>query len=155
MVKNNDIYWMNYALNLAKLAIKSGEIPVGAVIIKNNKIVSEAKNNSIKKNDPTGHAEIIALRKAGKNLKNYRLLNTTMYVTLEPCIMCSGAIIISRINRLVYSISNNKYYKIGSFIDLLGIYNINYCIKINSGILVKECTSLIKDFFYLKRKKNN
>jgi tRNA(adenine34) deaminase len=154
-VKNNDIYWMNYALNLAKLAIKSGEIPVGAVIIKNNKIVSEAKNNSIKKNDPTGHAEIIALRKAGKNLKNYRLLNTTMYVTLEPCIMCSGAIIISRINRLVYSISNNKYYKIGSFIDLLGIYNINYCIKINSGILVKECTSLIKDFFYLKRKKNN
>ncbi|QJC29355.1 tRNA adenosine(34) deaminase TadA [Enterobacteriaceae endosymbiont of Plateumaris pusilla] len=151
----NDIYWMNYALNLAKLAIKSGEIPVGAIIIKNNKIISEAKNNSIKKNDPTGHAEIIALRKAGKYLKNYRLLNTTMYVTLEPCIMCSGAIIISRINRLVFSISNNKYYQIGSFIDLLGIYNINYCIKINSGVLVKECTSLIKKFFYLKRKKNN
>ncbi|WP_343033617.1 tRNA adenosine(34) deaminase TadA [Enterobacteriaceae endosymbiont of Plateumaris sericea] len=154
MIKD-DIYWMNYALNLAKLAIQSGEIPVGAVIIKNNKIISEAKNNSIKNNDPTGHAEIIALRKAGKYLKNYRLLNTTMYVTLEPCIMCSGAIIISRINRLVYSISNNKYYKIGSFIDLLGIYNINYCIKINSGILVKECTSLIKDFFSSKRKKNN
>ncbi|QJC28015.1 tRNA adenosine(34) deaminase TadA [Enterobacteriaceae endosymbiont of Plateumaris braccata] len=148
----NDIYWMNYALNLAKLAIKSGEIPVGAVIIQNNKIISEGKNNSIKKNDPTGHAEIIALRKAGKFLKNYRLLNTTMYVTLEPCLMCSGAIIISRINRLVYSISNNKYSNIGSFIDLLSIYNINYCIKINSGVLVNECTNTIKKFFSLKRK---
>ncbi|QJC28464.1 tRNA adenosine(34) deaminase TadA [Enterobacteriaceae endosymbiont of Plateumaris consimilis] len=149
----NDIYWMNYALNLAKLAIKSGEIPVGAVIIQNNKIISEGKNNSIKKNDPTGHAEIIALRKAGKLLKNYRLLNTTMYVTLEPCLMCAGAIIISRINRLVYSINNNKYYNIGSFIDLLGFYNINYCIKIHSGVLVNECTNIIKKFFYLKRRK--
>ncbi|WP_246208759.1 tRNA adenosine(34) deaminase TadA [Enterobacteriaceae endosymbiont of Donacia bicoloricornis] len=149
----NDIYWMKYALYFAKLAKYNGEIPVGAIIIKNNKIISFGNNNTIKNNDPTAHAEIIALRRAGKYLKNYRLLNTTMYVTLEPCLMCSGAIIMSRISRLVFSTYNKKYSNIGSFVDLLGIYNINYKIKINSGILKKECTSIIHDFFYLKRKK--
>ncbi|QJC36763.1 tRNA adenosine(34) deaminase TadA [Enterobacteriaceae endosymbiont of Donacia vulgaris] len=149
----NDIYWMKYALSFAKLAKNIGEIPVGAIIVKNNKIISYGINNSIKKNDPTAHAEIIALRKAGKYLKNYRLLNTTMYVTLEPCLMCSGAIIISRIARLVFSTYNKKYSNIGSFIDLLGIYNINYKIKIHSGVLKKECTNIIKKFFSFKRKK--
>ncbi|WP_343034712.1 tRNA adenosine(34) deaminase TadA [Enterobacteriaceae endosymbiont of Donacia marginata] len=151
----NDIYWMKYALYFAKLAKYNGEIPVGAIIVKNNKIISFGNNNTIKKNDPTAHAEIMALRKAGKYLKNYRLLNTTMYVTLEPCLMCSGAIIMSRISRLVFSTYNKKYSNIGSFIDLLGIYNINHKIKISSGILKKECTSMIQDFFSLKRKKNN
>ncbi|QJC35537.1 tRNA adenosine(34) deaminase TadA [Enterobacteriaceae endosymbiont of Donacia sparganii] len=149
----NDIYWMKYALYFAKLAKNAGEIPVGAIIIKNNKIISYGVNSSIKTNDPTAHAEIIALRKAGKYLKNYRLINTTMYVTLEPCLMCAGAIIISRIPRLVFSTYNKKYNEIGSFIDLLGIYNINYKITINSGILIKECTYIIKNFFSLKRKK--
>ncbi|QJC38397.1 tRNA adenosine(34) deaminase TadA [Enterobacteriaceae endosymbiont of Donacia fulgens] len=149
----NDIYWMKYALYFAKLTKYNGEIPVGAIIVKNNKIISFGNNNTIKKNDPTAHAEIIALRKAGKYLKNYRLLNTTMYVTLEPCLMCSGAIIMSRISRLVFSTYNKKYFNIGSFIDLLGIYNINHKIKINSGILRKECTNLIQNFFYSKRKK--
>ncbi|QJC37172.1 tRNA adenosine(34) deaminase TadA [Enterobacteriaceae endosymbiont of Donacia thalassina] len=148
----NDVYWMKYALYFAKLAKNSGEIPVGAIIVKNNQIISFGNNNSIKKNDPTAHAEIIALRKAGKYLKNYRLLNTTMYVTLEPCLMCSGAIIISRISRLVFSTYNKKSNSIGSFIDLLGIYKINHKIRINSGILKKECTNIIKKFFSLKRK---
>ncbi|QJC34361.1 tRNA adenosine(34) deaminase TadA [Enterobacteriaceae endosymbiont of Donacia crassipes] len=151
----NDIYWMKCALNFAKLAEYSEEIPVGAIIIKNNKIISYGINNSIKNNDPTGHAEIIALRKAAKYLKNYRLLNTTIYVTLEPCLMCSGAIIISKISRLVFSTYNKKYNNTGSFIDLLSTYNINYTLKINSGILKKECTNIIKKFFFLKRKKNN
>ncbi|QJC37987.1 tRNA adenosine(34) deaminase TadA [Enterobacteriaceae endosymbiont of Donacia marginata] len=155
MSMKNDIYWMKYALYFAKLAKYNGEIPVGAIIVKNNKIISFGNNNTIKKNDPTAHAEIMALRKAGKYLKNYRLLNTTMYVTLEPCLMCSGAIIMSRISRLVFSTYNKKYSNIGSFIDLLGIYNINHKIKISSGILKKECTSMIQDFFSLKRKKNN
>lgn len=149
----NDIYWMKYALYFAKLAKYNGEIPVGAIIVKNNKIISFGNNNTIKKHDPTAHAEIIALRKAGKYLKNYRLLNTTMYVTLEPCLMCSGAIIMSRISRLVFSTYNKKHYNIGSFIDLLGIYDINHKIKINSGILKTECTNIIQNFFYLKRKK--
>ncbi|QJC30247.1 tRNA adenosine(34) deaminase TadA [Enterobacteriaceae endosymbiont of Neohaemonia nigricornis] len=149
---NNDIYWMRYALKLAYVAKKKGEVPVGAVIIKNNKIIAEGKNSSIIYNDPTAHAEIIALRGAGMYLKNYRLLDTTMYVTLEPCIMCSGAIIISRVSRLVFSIYNKKYYNsTGAFIDLLGLYNINYRIKIHTGILVKECTNLIQDFFQIKR----
>ncbi|QJC33540.1 tRNA adenosine(34) deaminase TadA [Enterobacteriaceae endosymbiont of Donacia provostii] len=151
----NDVYWMKCALNFAKLAEFYEEIPVGAIIIKNNKIISYGINNSIKNNDPTGHAEIIALRKAAKFLKNYRLLNTTMYVTLEPCLMCSGAIINSRISRLVFSTYNKKYSNTGSFIDLLSTYNINYKLKINSGILKKKCNNIIKKFFFLKRKKNN
>ncbi|QJC35066.1 tRNA adenosine(34) deaminase TadA, partial [Enterobacteriaceae endosymbiont of Donacia piscatrix] len=148
---NNDIYWMKCALNFAKLAEYSEEVPVGAIIIKNNKIISYGINNSIKNNDPTGHAEIIALRKAAKYLKNYRLLNTTMYVTLEPCLMCSGAIITSRISRLVFSTYNKKYNNTGSFIDLLSTYNINYTLKINSGILEKECKNIIKNFFLKKK----
>ncbi|QJC32735.1 tRNA adenosine(34) deaminase TadA [Enterobacteriaceae endosymbiont of Donacia semicuprea] len=156
---NNDIYWMKYTLKLAILARNSGEIPVGAIIIKNNKIISYGYNNSIKKNDPTAHAEIIALRKAGKYLKNYRLLNTTMYVTLEPCLMCFGAIIISRISRLVFGPYNKKYNKksdkIGTFINLLKIYDINHRLKIRSGILIKESKNIIKKFFSIKRKKNN
>ncbi|QJC35132.1 tRNA adenosine(34) deaminase TadA [Enterobacteriaceae endosymbiont of Donacia proxima] len=149
----NDIYWMKCALNFAKLAEYFEEVPVGAIIIKNNKIISYGSNSSIKNNDPTGHAEIIALRKAAKYLKNYRLLNTTMYVTLEPCLMCSGAIITSRISRLVFSTYNKKYNNTGSFIDLLSTYNINYTLKINSGILEKECTNIIKNFFLKKKKK--
>ncbi|QJC31500.1 tRNA adenosine(34) deaminase TadA [Enterobacteriaceae endosymbiont of Donacia tomentosa] len=152
-MRKDDIYWMRHALYLAKLAKKLGEIPVGALIIRNGIIIAKGINNSIIKNDPTAHAEIIALRNAGKYLQNYRLLNTTMYVTLEPCLMCSGAIIISRINRLVFSIYNKKSNNIGSFIDLLGIYNINHKIKIHSGVLVNECEKLIKNFFKLKRKK--
>ncbi|QJC31922.1 tRNA adenosine(34) deaminase TadA [Enterobacteriaceae endosymbiont of Donacia versicolorea] len=155
---NNDIYWMKYTLKVAILAKNAGEIPVGAIIIKNNKIISYGYNNSIKKNDPTAHAEIIALRKAGKFLKNYRLLNTTMYVTLEPCLMCFGAIIISRITRLVFSSYNKKYngknYKLGSFINLLKIYDINHKLKISSGILINKSTNIIKNFFNKKRKNN-
>ncbi|QJC33140.1 tRNA adenosine(34) deaminase TadA [Enterobacteriaceae endosymbiont of Donacia clavipes] len=154
---NNDIYWMKYTLKIAMLAKNSGEIPVGAVIIKNNKIISYGYNNSIKKNDPTAHAEIIALRKAGKYLKNYRLLNTTMYVTLEPCLMCFGAIVISRISRLVFGTYNKKYNKkynkIGMFINLLKIYNINHKLKVRPGILIKESKNIIKNFFSVKRKK--
>ncbi|QJC32329.1 tRNA adenosine(34) deaminase TadA [Enterobacteriaceae endosymbiont of Donacia dentata] len=155
---NNDIYWMKYTLKIAILAKNSGEIPVGAIIVKNNKIISYGYNSSIKKNDPTAHAEIIALRKAGKFLKNYRLLNTTMYVTLEPCLMCFGAIIISRITRLVFSSYNKKYsgknHKLGSFINLLKIYDINHKLKISSGILINKSTNIIKNFFNKKRKNN-
>ncbi|QJC35947.1 tRNA-specific adenosine deaminase [Enterobacteriaceae endosymbiont of Donacia cincticornis] len=150
----NHIYWMKCALNFAKLAESFKEVPVGAIIIKKNRIISYGINSSIKNNDPTGHAEIIALRKAAKYLKNYRLLDTTMYVTLEPCLMCFGAIITSRISRLVFS-TYNKKFNTKLFIDLLNTYNINYSLKINSGILEEKCRNIIKNFFFLKRKKNN
>ncbi|QJC31085.1 tRNA adenosine(34) deaminase TadA [Enterobacteriaceae endosymbiont of Macroplea mutica] len=144
---HDDIYWMTHALKLAKQAQNNGEVPVGAVIIKNNKIISQGQNSSIIKHDPTAHAEIIALRNAGTYLQNYRLLNTTMYVTLEPCMMCTGAIIISRIERLVFSIYNTNTHHSIPLANLLNTYKI----KIHTGVLVKECTNIIQNFFFNKR----
>lgn len=152
ILKKQDIYWMNKAIFLAKDAEIKGEIPIGAVLIYKNKLIGKGSNNSILSNDPSAHAEIIALRNGGKYLKNYRLLNTTLYVTLEPCIMCIGAIIHSRIKRLVYGSSDSKIKTTSLVMHFLKNFKMNHYILISGGILSKKCSHILKNFFKKKRK---
>ncbi|CAL1328947.1 tRNA adenosine(34) deaminase TadA [Candidatus Providencia siddallii] len=150
-----DKYWMKKAIKLALKAKNLGEIPVGAILIKNNQLISTGLNRSIIDHNPIAHAEMLVLQQAGKILKNYRLTNTTLYVTLEPCIMCMSAIIHSRINRLVYGTKNNKTNFYNSLIKFKKYINIENCnINIVSGVLEKDCTLILKTFFKTLRKKN-
>ena len=148
-----DEKWMKIALDDALKAQNLGEVPVGAIVIKDNQIIARAHNQCISKNDPTAHAEIIALREAGNNQINYRLVDTTLYVTLEPCAMCFGAMIHSRIKRLVIGAPDFKTGVCGSCEDLTESQIFNHKIEIKHGILQKESSQLIKKFFKEKRKK--
>ena len=147
-----DEIWMRHALELAKCAESIGEIPVGAVIVdENGQLIGEGFNQSIIKHNPTAHAEIMAIEQAGQFLHNYRLVNTTLYVTLEPCIMCAGAIIHSRIKRVVYGASDYKTGAAGSYINILSRTGINHFAQITSGILASECSSMLSNFFKKRR----
>ncbi|MEI4220082.1 MAG: tRNA adenosine(34) deaminase TadA [Candidatus Dasytiphilus stammeri] len=146
---SNDIedeYWMNWALKLANHAWQLGEVPVGAVIVRNKILLSEGWNCSISFNDPTAHAEIIALRRAGQIVSNYRLLNTTLYVTLEPCLMCMGAIAHSRLTRLVFGACDKKYGSTKLF-QQKKILKFNYPLKLTGNVLGITCSNLLKNFF--------
>lgn len=147
----SDEYWMQYALTLAHKAEIDGEVPVGAVIVLDNKIVGEGWNQSILKHNPTAHAEIVAIEQAAHNLKNYRLVNTTLYVTLEPCVMCAGAIIHSRIKRVVFGANDFKTGAAGSFINVLNYPGINHQPEIKHGILATESSQILSDFFKQRR----
>jgi len=149
----SDAFFMQKALEQANLAYEKDEVPVGAILVKNNKVLSAAHNLSITENDPSAHAEILCLKEAGKALKNYRLIGTTLYVTLEPCMMCAGAIIHARISRLVYATSDEKTGFINSRNNLAGNEWLNHKFDITSGILDKDCSKLIKSFFKDKRSK--
>ncbi len=146
-----DQYWMRQAMELAKNAQKIGEIPVGALLVKDDKLVAEGWNQSINQHDPTAHAEIIALRASGQVIENYRLLDTTLYVTLEPCSMCAAAMIHARIGRLVYGANDFKTGACGSLIDLIGHAGMNHQIKVVSGVLAEECSSMLSAFFKMRR----
>lgn len=148
----SDEYWMSYALALAERAEEKGEIPVGAVLVQDNQVIGEGWNHSIYQNNPTGHAEIMALQKGGESLSNYRLLDATLYVTLEPCIMCAGAIVHSRIKRVVYGASDLKTGAAGSFIDLLRYPGLNHRVEITSGVLAEACSRTLSAFFQKRRK---
>ncbi|WP_343192774.1 tRNA adenosine(34) deaminase TadA [Buchnera aphidicola (Taiwanaphis decaspermi)] len=152
-IMNKDIKWMSVALEQAKKAKNSNEIPVGSLLILSNIVIGSGYNLSIKQNDPTAHAEIITLRNAGKFIKNYRLLQTTLYVTLEPCLMCIGAIINSRIKKLVFGAYSYKKNK--SIINILKLLNIKNKMKIKGGVLKNKCSSLLKNFFKGKRNIKN
>lgn len=147
----SDEYWMRQALSLALRAQAEGEVPVGALLVLDNQVIGEGWNQPIGRHDPTAHAEIMALRQGGVTLQNYRLLNTTLYVTLEPCIMCAGAIVHSRINRLVYGASDEKTGAAGSLVDILRHPGMNHQVEIVSGILAQECTTILSHFFRLRR----
>ena len=149
----SDKNWMQHALLLAKMAEQQNEVPVGAVIVLNDQIIGEGWNQPISSNDPTAHAEIMALRDAGKNIGNYRLLNASMYVTLEPCAMCAGAIIHARLGKLVYAVEDPKTGACGSVFNLLQIDELNHRVEVERGILADECQSLIQTFFKKKRMK--
>ena len=143
---------MRYALNLADKAEALGEIPVGAVLVDDSgNIIGEGWNLSIVQSDPTAHAEIIALRDGAKHLQNYRLLNTTLYVTLEPCTMCAGAILHSRIKRLVFGASDYKTGAVGSRFHFFDDYKMNHTLEITSGVLVEECSQKLSVFFQKRR----
>ena len=154
MINHSDI--MQSAIQEALKALQKDEVPIGAVLIdEKGKILSSAHNQTISLSDPTAHAEISALRQAGVNTKNYRLLNTVLYVTIEPCIMCMGAIIHARISKLVFGANDPKWGACGSLYDFSKDTRLNHKLEIISGICENECSSLIKNFFKEKRRKKN
>ena len=147
-----DEQWMKIAIDEAHLAMEENEIPVGAVLVKENKLIAQAHNRPIINSDPTAHAEIEVLRKAGKKLMNYRLPKTTLYVTLEPCAMCLGAIIHARIERVVFGASDPKSGVCGSTIDLSSELIFNHQISASGGVLEHECKHILQSFFQSRRK---
>ncbi|QIE02281.1 tRNA adenosine(34) deaminase TadA [Buchnera aphidicola] len=153
MQYNKDIYWMKIALKYAFFAQKKGEIPIGSIIVYEERIIGIGWNSSIIQHDPTAHAEIIALRHAGKTIKNYRLKNSTLYVTLEPCIMCFGAIIHSRIQRLVFGANNKKFNQNQSLKNFSFHSDKNYNLNIQNNIMQYECENILVNFFQKKRNK--
>ena len=148
---NKDEKWMQIALNEANLAMNENEIPVGAVLVKNGKLIAQSHNQPIRTNDPTAHAEIELLRKAGEQQKNYRLIGSTLYVTLEPCAMCFGAMIHARIKRIVFGASDPKTGVCGSCMNLNEENFFNHKISITSGILENESRELLRLFFKSRR----
>ncbi len=139
--------YMKEALKQAQKAYEQKEIPVGAVIVKDNKIIARAYNQKEKKNDTTKHAEIIAIQKASKKLKAWRLTDCEMYVTLEPCSMCAGALIQSRIKKVYIGTMDQKTGSCGSVLNLLQDYKFNHIVEVETGILQQECEELLKKFF--------
>ncbi|HEC83830.1 MAG TPA: tRNA adenosine(34) deaminase TadA [Thioploca sp.] len=150
-LSNPDNKWMRHALRLAELAAAQGEIPVGAVIIQADNCIAEGWNQPITQKDPTAHAEIVALRKAAQYLNNYRLVDTTLYVTLEPCVMCAGAIIQARVKRVVFGSYDNKAGAAGSRFDILRDTRHNHHIECVSGVLAEECGECLTRFFENRR----
>ena len=151
MSEVKDEYWMRYALQLAQRAQEQGEVPVGAVLVQEDRVIGEGWNRPIGQHDPTAHAEIMALRQGGKVLENYRLLDTTLYVTLEPCIMCAGAIVHSRVERLVFGARDEKTGAAGSLVDILGHPGMNHQVRVEHGILAGPCAAMLSDFFRMRR----
>lgn len=146
-----DESWLAHALGLACLAEKAGEVPVGAVLVKEGEIVAEGWNCPISTNDPTAHAEIIALRAGGLALENYRLVDTTLYVTLEPCAMCMTAIVHARVKRLVFGAYDPKRGAVCSALQLAEAEFLNHKVEWTGGILEDECGALLRRFFKAKR----
>lgn len=149
----SDIEFMQYALALAKEAALNDEVPVGAIVVKNGEIIGIGRNSPITLNDPSAHAEILALRDAASNIGNYRLVDCTLYVTLEPCAMCSGAIQHARIARLVYGAKDYKTGACGSVINLMNEPKLNHHAQFEGGLLATECGAVLTEFFAEKRKK--
>lgn len=143
---------MQLAFELAQQAQQAGEVPVGAVIVQDGIIVGRGYNNSITAADPTAHAEVIAMRDASRALGNYRLLGCTLYVTLEPCVMCIGALFHARIQRLVFAATDPKTGACGSIIDLPAETRLNHHMKVTSGVMAQEASTLLKQFFAERRK---
>ena len=143
---------MKQALALARAAGKQGEVPVGAVLVANDGVLlAESGNMSIATNDPTGHAEICVLRAAGRNLGNYRLPGSTLYVTLEPCPMCAGALVHARIARIIFGAVDSRAGACGSVFDLVRSAQLNHQIEVAQGVLAEESGKLLKDFFIERR----
>jgi tRNA(adenine34) deaminase len=150
--KRNDTKWMKIALEQAVLAGEKGEVPVGAALVRKGKLIASAGNCPISRNDPTAHAEIIVLRKAAKQESNYRLPGTTLFVTLEPCTMCVGAIIHARVDRVVFGAADPKTGALVSLYTIGSDNLLNHKLTISSGVLADKCADLLKDFFRRKRK---
>jgi tRNA(adenine34) deaminase len=147
----NDEAFMRAALEAARSAEQNGEVPVGAVIVIDGCVISRAGNRTITDCDPAGHAEIIALREAAREIKNYRLLGATIYVTIEPCAMCAGAMIQARVARLVYGADDAKAGAVRSCFSILEHEKLNHRVEVTSGVLADECAALLKSFFAARR----
>lgn len=147
----DDEKFMRRALELAKEGASKDEVPVGAVLVKDGEIVAEGFNQPISSNDPTAHAEIVVLRAAGRRLENYRLNDTTLYVTLEPCSMCAGSLVWSRVKRLVFGASEPRTGAAGSVFDIPRDERLNHRLEVTGGILAEESSALLQEFFRARR----
>jgi tRNA(adenine34) deaminase len=150
-ITEQDEAWMRHALRLAQRAESLGEVPIGAVLVKDNQCLAEGWNTPIASHDPTAHAEINVIREAGKALVNYRLINTTLYVTLEPCVMCMGAIVNARVKRLVFGAYDPKRGAVCHALNLAEADFLNHIVSWQGGILEADCSELLKDFFRVRR----
>lgn len=146
-----DVFWMRVALDLADQAERLGEVPVGALIVRGDELISTGYNQSISLNDPSAHAEVIALRSAGQKLGNYRLPGCDLYVTLEPCAMCATAMVHARLNRLIFGASDAKTGAAGSVLNLINYSAFNHKITCVSGVLAAQCSERLSHFFKKKR----
>ncbi|MDP4537777.1 tRNA adenosine(34) deaminase TadA [Alkalimonas collagenimarina] len=146
-----DEYWMRHALALAARSEQQGEVPVGAVLVKDDHILGEGWNQMISQHDPSAHAEMMAVRQAAVRIGNYRLLDCTLYVTLEPCSMCAGMLVHSRIHRLVFGASDYKTGAAGSVMDLVRHPQLNHQLEVTAGVLAEECSEQLSAFFQRRR----
>jgi tRNA(adenine34) deaminase len=149
--QTDDDAYMHEALALAARAVSEGEVPVGAVLVQHRRVIAQGWNQPIGGHDPSAHAEMIALRDAAQKLGNYRLLGTTLYVTLEPCVMCAGAIIHARISRLVFGASDPKAGAVNSVYDVISKPRLNHIVEWRGGVLEQECGAILRDFFRARR----
>lgn len=152
-MKMNDEYYMREALKLAVEAFEADEVPVGAIIVYEDRIIARAYNQIKTLKDPTAHAEMIAITQAASYLESERLLNATVYVTLEPCAMCAGALVLARIKKLVFGAKDTKAGACGSVLDLTNNKKLNHKLIVKSGVYEDECRKILQEFFKLKRKK--
>jgi len=147
----SDDQFMRQALEEARRAAEAGEVPVGAVVVLEGRVLASAANRTITEGDPTAHAEIVALRAAAKALGNYRLAGATLYVTLEPCAMCAGALVHARVARLVYGCDDPKVGAVNWCLHVLEHPMLNHRIDVSSGVLADECAALLREFFEARR----
>jgi tRNA(adenine34) deaminase len=148
---SDDLNYLRAAIAEAQAAEINGEVPVGAVVVHNGEIIGRGQNRVLRDSDPTAHAEIVALREAGRALSNYRLEDCTLYATLEPCAMCAGAILHARISRLVYAAADPKAGACGSVLAVLNHPELNHKVEVTSNLLAEECGTLLTNFFRARR----
>ncbi len=148
---STDLVFMSRALELARAAEAAGEVPVGAVIVREGQVIGEGSNRPISAHDPTAHAEIVAMRAAAQAIGSYRLLDTTLYVTLEPCAMCAGAMVHARVRRLVFAARDPRAGAAGSVFNIASNPVLNHSIECEEGVLAEECAALLKGFFRARR----
>ena len=146
-----DIHWMQHALALARRAEANGEVPVGAVVVREGQLLGEGWNRPISDSDPTAHAEIVALRAAARAVGNYRLPGAMLYVTLEPCLMCAGAMVHARVERLVFGAGDPKRGAAGGLFDAFEMPGLNHRVAVEGGVLAAECADLLQAFFRRRR----
>jgi len=151
-MSHSDELWMEEALREAQRALALGEVPIGAVVVRDGRVIGRGSNQPITTNDPTAHAEILALREAGQSTGNYRLLDCDLYVTVEPCAMCAGAITHARIRRLVYGAEDPRAGAVHSMLQVLNHPKLNHKVEVSCGVLAARCMDLVQTFFREKRK---
>ena len=151
MITSNDELWMEEALRSAQRALEAGEVPVGAVVVLGQQIVGRGWNRNIGEHDPTAHAEIVALREAGATIGNHRLADCDLFVTIEPCAMCAGAMVHARIRRLIYGADDAKAGAVRSVMQLLDHPQLNHRVDVCSGVLAGRCAGILQEFFRSRR----
>jgi tRNA(adenine34) deaminase len=147
----DDLHFMQLALDDARAAAEEGEVPIGAILVRNDEIIARAGNRTIRDSDPTAHAEIVVIRETARLIGNYRLADTTLYVTLEPCAMCAGAIIQARIPRVVYAADDPKGGAFRSCFEILTSAKLNHKVIVTAGLLAQDSASLLQAFFSSRR----